>query len=94
MIEYLYDAVKATSGENITIVARITDENGLAVTGSCKLELFNDEKFITKVYGIYADELWSFTIPADATTGLYGRYWYSISARDSSLSFKEPIYLS
>lgn len=43
--------------------------------------------------GEYKDELWYFTIPAEATKGLQGRYWYCLYRDGDTLCFKEPIYL-
>ena len=32
MVEYIYDAIKATAGEDITIAASITDDNNQPIT--------------------------------------------------------------
>lgn len=93
MIEYLYNAIRATAGEDITITADITDDSGECINDGCALMLWDDEKLLTSVGGMLVDELWSFTIPADKTDGLSGRYWYCISHNNNKLQFKEPLYL-
>ena len=93
MVEYLYDVVKASAGEDIFICAQITDSNGADITQGCKLGLHNDNDLITFVDGEYLDGEWNFIIPAEVTKGLHGRYWYYIKYNDSTLCFKKPIYL-
>lgn len=93
MIEYLYDAIRATAGLDIVIAANITDDEGVPITEGCSLMLSDDNKAITIINGVYDGELWSFTIPASDTVGLSGRYWYCIYYNDSALCFKKPIYL-
>lgn len=95
MIEYLYDAIRAVAGQDITIAAQITDEEGISITDGCSLMLHGEDSLITMVDGVYTPELdmWTYTIPADVTEGLKGRYFYSISRNDSSLCFKQPLYL-
>lgn len=93
MVEYLYDAIRATAGEDITITAEITDDSGEVITEGCAIKLWEDEKLLGSIDGMLIDGLWNFTIPASATTGLNGRYWYSISHNDNSLQFKQPAYL-
>ena len=94
MIEYLYDAVKGIAGENIIICAEITDADGADITSGCNL-LFIDKDFeqIAEYNGTYANGEWTFTIPAQVTKGLEGRYWYRIKLKDESLSFSAPIYI-
>lgn len=93
MIEYLYDAIRATAGEDIIISAKITDDSGEHIDEICNLKLFNNNEVISDVPGVYNGELWDFTIPAADTANLSGRYFYSICHRGNSISFKEPIYL-
>ena len=95
MIEYLYDAIRAVAGQDITIAAQVTDEEGISITDSCDLTFYGEDGLITMVNGIYTPELdmWTYTIPADITKGLKGRYFYSINRNDSSLCFKQPLYL-
>lgn len=42
MVEYLYDIIKASSGEDICICAQITDDDGADITQGCSLYLHND----------------------------------------------------
>jgi hypothetical protein len=93
MIEYLYDAIRATAGEPITIAAEITDDNGECITDNCGLMLHNDNEMIIKVNGSLDGDIWSFVIPAEATKGLVGRYWYCICKDNQSLCFRQPLYL-
>ena len=91
MIEYLYDAIRATSGTDITIAAEIEDDGEL-VNDTCHLVLhINDE--MKKYEGVCVDGIWEFIIPAADTSGLTGRYWYCVKRNDTMLCFKQPIYL-
>jgi hypothetical protein len=92
-VEYLYDAIRATSGEDINICALITDDENTAVTDNCYLTFFDDEIELLKVYGAFDGEQWSFTIPADYTKDRVGRYWYTIGRNFTDMCFKSPIYL-
>lgn len=91
--EYIYDALRATSDEDITISAIITDEDGAAITDSCYLSFFDDERELVKVYGTFDGEQWTFTIPAEDIVGLTGRYFYTIGRNFKDMCFKSPIYL-
>lgn len=95
MTEYLYDAIAAVAGQDITVNAVITDDTGQAITTGCSMVLHDDNGELVEVKGTYVseDEAWEFTIPADATTGLSGRYWYCMRHNKSNLCFKQPIYL-
>lgn len=92
MVEYIFNTIRATAGEEITISADITDNSGEAITENCSFLLFDDEEVLYTALG-FLDEYWSFTIPAEVTEGKNGRYWYCINHGDVSLCFKEPIYL-
>lgn len=91
MIEYLANAIRATAGEEIVIVANIA-EDGVDVTSGCGIMLHIGDD-MAMFPGEYKDELWFFTIPAEATKGLHGRYSYCLYRDDNTLCFKEPIYL-
>lgn len=94
MIEYLYNAVRATAGEDITITAKITNEAGDLVNDNCHLNFYSDKELIVTVEGSIMEELYQFTIPAEITTNLTGRYWYCIcNDKHTKLNFKQPIYL-
>lgn len=94
MIEYLYNAIIATAGEDITITAKIEDDSGHAVE-ACHLSLYDEQdNQLIKVDGVALDDVFNFTIPADATADIKGRYWYCICGHDnSSYCFNQPIYL-
>lgn len=94
MVEFLYDCVKAVAGEDINICAEITDADGNDITSGCSL-VFLDKDFvqIDEYEGTYSDDAWIFTVPAETTKGLHGRYWYRIKFGDGSLCFAAPIYV-
>lgn len=94
MIEYLYNAIRATAGEDITISAIVKDEAGNDITSGCHLNLYNDEERMSSFDGVYIAGCWEFTIPAAETANLSGRYWYCLCSQEhSKLNFKQPIYL-
>ena len=80
MVEYLYNTIMAVAGQDITIYALITDDDEQVITTGCSLVLYNDEEELVSVDGIYlpGSLQWEFTIPANATSGRDGRYWYSV----------------
>lgn len=94
MIEYIYDTIRATSGEEIVIAAKITDEEGADITENCHLMIYDELNMLFTVDGYYdsSDGVWQFTLSEDLTKGYYGRYLYCICANDISLCFKKPIY--
>ena len=54
----------------------------------------NEDGTETPLKGCTFDgEEWKFVIPANVTSDRAGRYWYRIYASDTSLCFKQPIYL-
>jgi hypothetical protein len=92
MIEYLYNAIRATAGEDIVIAANITDDEGNVITNcDSKFTLFDDEGELFAISGSCSD-CWEYNIPAIMTQELKGRYWYCICANGSTLQFKQPIY--
>lgn len=93
-LEYIYDAIRATAGEDIGISATIVDDVGNPVESGCGLMLHNtDGSVIGKIDGYYISEgLWQFTIPASMTAGLYGRYYYCVCENDTTMCFQTPIY--
>lgn len=97
MVEYLYNAIKAVAGQDMIITSIITDEEEELITEDCCFMLHDEdgEAVITVVDGVYNPDylIWEFTIPANATLGLKGRYWYCIQHNDNNLCFKQPIYL-
>jgi hypothetical protein len=95
MIEYLYDAIRATAGRDIRLTAKITDEvSNTLVTTDCSIALFDKED--NEIYcgaGGCVDGVYYFTIPASAIRGLKGRFFYCIRYAETPLTFKQPIYL-
>lgn len=94
MVEYLYDAIRAVAGQDVLINAIATNPDETLITTNCSLVLHSDTEELVKVDGVCSDHgMWEFTIPAEKTAGLAGRYWYCIQHEGSNLCFKEPIYL-
>lgn len=93
MIEYLYDSIRATAGEDITITAKVTDEEGKDIATNCFLRLYDNDILLTKISGECISGLWQFTIPAEATANLNGRYWYCLCNGSNTFNFKQPMYL-
>lgn len=93
MIEYLYNCILATADTDTEITAKITDESGNNITSNCSLMLYDDQKVLVDIKGVYVSgDFWNFIIPKEKTQGLNGRYFYSIKHEDSKLCFKQPIY--
>ncbi len=90
MIEYLYDAIRATAGADVDIITRIT-EDGESVDGVC-LVLHVDDEHMIIVEGVQSGDAYSFKLPAEATKDLKGRYMYCFKREDEMLCFKQPIY--
>lgn len=96
MVEYLYDCIRAVPSQDIVINAYITDDQENIITQNCKLVVYDKDanEMLFMVEGVYLPESlnWEFTIPAENTNGLSGRYWYYIIWNESPLCFKQPIY--
>lgn len=95
MVEYLYNCIRATAGDDIGISAIIETEAGEPITEHCHIMLFDkDNELLHTLDGQYLEELgtWQFTIPGELTAGKTGRYWYRICTSQESLCFKQPIY--
>lgn len=92
MIEYLFNSIRATAGEDITVIANIR-QDGEPITEGCGFMLHIDEENVVMVNGEFTNDLWNFTIPADVTKGLKGRYSYCLCKDGQTLCFKEPFYL-
>ena len=95
MIEYLYDAARMVAGQEAAMSAVIVDDNDVQITENCRLVLHFEEDEMYIVPGIYLpdEEQWTFTIPAEATTGRNGRYEYCLQHDGLNLCFKKPIYI-
>lgn len=93
-IEYLYNCIRATAGQDICVCAEITDEQGVNITEGCGLVLHLGDEMVS-VAGTYEEitGVWEFTIPASATEGKRGRHTYCFTKNGSALCFREPIYL-
>lgn len=95
MIEYLYNAIRATAGKQICICAKVVGLDEELITDECSIMLHDiDGSLLYSTIGTYLaeTEIWQFDIPADITKGLKGRYWYCLCHKDEDLCFKEPIY--
>lgn len=94
MIEYIHNAIKASAGQPIGVTAKITNEDNTEITDNCSLMIHTDKEMLLSVEGIYlGSSIWQFEVPAEATKGLKGRYWYCICNDNNNLCFKEPLYL-
>ena len=52
-----------------------------------------DGSMLYETLGECKENLWYFTIPAEITEGMIGRYWYCIGGMDGNLCFLKPFYL-
>ena len=94
MVELLYDAIKCIAGEDINIAAEITDAMENIISSECSIVfIYKYFSTIGEYDGVYSDGAWTFTIPAEVTKGMEGRYWYRIKFKDESLSCAAPIYM-
>ena len=94
MIEYIDDMIKATSGEDICLLAKAIDAYGDNLQGCffCLFDKDYNKQFMIEGF-LNADCIFEFYIPAIATEGLKGKFWYSVcDENDISLCFKKPIY--
>lgn len=94
-LEYLYDCIRATSGEKVSIDAKITDFDGAPVTDGCSLALYDyNGATLASVEGKYIpeDKTWQFNIPAASTAKLHGRYFYCVLRNHLCMNFQTPIY--
>ena len=95
MIEYLYDAVRASDGEDMTITATIRDNDGTTITDGCALRIFDEGgALIEEVDGTYYTDVgkWAFkfTFP---THKARARYFYTIAHNGEDINFKARIYV-
>ena len=95
MIEYLYDAVRASDGEDMTITATIRDNDGTTITDGCALRIFDEGgALIEEVGGTYyaGVERWEFkfTFP---THKARARYFYTIAHNGEDINFEARIYV-
>ena len=95
MIEYLYDAVRTSDGEDMTITATIRDNDGTTITDGCALRIFDEGgALIEEVDGTYYTDVgkWAFkfTFP---THKARARYFYTIAHNGEDMNFKARIYV-
>lgn len=92
MVEYLYNAIRATAGAENVITAKVTDDTGAPITAGVQLVLHISDNEMIAFEGEYLEETWMFPIPAEMTKDLKGRYWYCVRHYTDQLCFKQPIY--
>ncbi len=95
MIEYLYDAVRTSDGEDVTITATIRENDGTTITDGCALRIFDEDgALIDEVNGTYYTDVgrWAFkfTFPTHKTRA---RYFYTIAHNGEDINFKARIYV-
>lgn len=95
MIEYLYDAVRTSDGEDMTITAAIRENDGTTITDGCALRIFDEGgALIDEVDGTYYTDVgkWTFkfTFP---THKARARYFYTIAHNGEDINFKARIYV-
>jgi hypothetical protein len=95
MIEYIYNMIRASSGEDVEICAIIEDDSGEPVTDGCGLRLYSNDMKTTiyRAEGIYGNGVWTFVLPGEITKNLRGRHWYCFCQGDRTLCFKQPLCL-
>jgi hypothetical protein len=92
MVEYLYDAIRVTAGEDFSIAATIPEETG---EEKCTMTISDKEgNAVLVLEGEYdADnKYWMFTAEHHQTEGFSGHYQYCICDRGVSLQFEQPLY--
>lgn len=86
MIEFLYDAIRLSYGEEIILQVCLYDDEDQEITeGNAVLQIGNKD-----IQGYYDDECWNFLIPS--TIGLKGRYFYRVICDNVVFNFDAPIY--
>lgn len=91
-VEYLYDCIRATVGDDMKIEAEIYNDEGLPLTEECRFRLYDkNEEIISITEGECVDNVWTFVVPIKDKPK--GKYLYSICYRGANICFKQPIYL-
>lgn len=96
MIEYLYDAIRATAGQDVPVYATFANDDGTFMSEGVVFMLHNpDGSHLATVEGSYNAETgqWTFTVPGKVTAGRTGRHLYCFQQDGSELCFKKPYYL-
>lgn len=94
MVEYFYDYIKVTAGEENILCAFIQEQDGTAITTNCDFTLFdNFGNMLFEVQGEYVEEMgyWMFAVPAIDEPG---RYYYTIGNDGVDLNYKTPYYVA
>ena len=94
MVEYLHDAIRATAGRDINIIARVLDEFGNEVSDNVLLAIYDKDskEKLMEIAATDGGDSLIFAIAAETTKELKGRYWYSIKHNNEDLCFLQPIY--
>ena len=90
---YLHDVKQAASGQDVNINVYMTDENGAHITSDSFIELWNGVLMLYKGKGEYNGTYWTFTIPADVTMVLHGRYYYAICNEEHDINDITTLYI-
>lgn len=90
MIEYLHNAIRATAGADIVITSKVTEDDTPLEGVGFMLHMGEDSAIV--VPGELIEGVYQFTIPANITAGLHGRYEYCLCQESQPLCFKQPIY--
>lgn len=97
MIEYLHNAIRATAGTNVVVIARLADGDGVPITSGAHFMLFEEDAttLLATIDGDYnsSDDIWEFILDAELTSGRCGKHWYRICIEGEPLCFKQPFYL-
>lgn len=90
MVEYIYDVIRVSAGDDVVINADIYNE-----MGSSTLEVLDDDNnvLISVVGEQQEEELVTFTIAGAETAQMDGRYWYIVKDAREKLIFRKPIYV-
>lgn len=94
MVEYFYDYIKVSAGEENILCAFIQEQDGTAITTNCDFTLFdNFGNMLFEVQGEYVEEMgyWMFAVPAIDEPG---RYYYTIGNDGVDLNYKTPYYVA
>lgn len=96
MIEYLHNAIRTVAGQKADVKAFFANEDGTFMSEDVSFMLHDpDGNLIVRVEGSFNAETgqWTFDVPAEATVGHKGRYWYCFQHEGANLCFLQPYYL-
>lgn len=92
-IMHLRDIKQAASGQDVTIDVYMSDENGEHIISESVVELWDGNNMLYKGNGKHNGTWWTFTIPADVTIALHGRYYYAICNAEFAIHDITPIII-